>query len=236
MERTQQIERVAPSICRQDASSTFDALARPYRWLEYAAFGRGLLRCRFDLLPWLADAKRVLTVGEGDGRFVAELVRRFPKLQVDCVEASAAMIACAQARLPAGAKVTFHHTDARELDFPKAEFDAVVTCFFLDCFSKKTLADLMPRIAASVRPEGQWLVAEFGQPSRGWPAWHARGWLAVMYFFFRLAARLEARRLPNWEREMARLNFACSNRITRRWNLIAATRWNFARINSQNSG
>ena len=248
MERTQQIERVASRaagilpaevaspICRQDAGSTFDRLARPYRWLEYAAFGRGLLRCRFDLLPWLADAKRVLTVGEGDGRFVAELVRRFPKLQVDCVEASAAMIARAEARLPAGATVTFHHADARELDFPKAEFDAVVTCFFLDCFSEKTLADLMPRMAASVRPEGQWLVAEFGQPSRGWPAWHARGCLAVMYFIFRLATRLEARRLPDWELEMARLNFACSDRMTRRWDLMAATRWKVARINSQNSG
>ena len=65
----------APSICRQDTGSTFDRLARPYRWLEYAAFGRVLLRCRYDLLPWLADARRVLTVGEGDGRFVAELVR-----------------------------------------------------------------------------------------------------------------------------------------------------------------
>ncbi|HIL25354.1 MAG TPA: hypothetical protein EYG19_08140, partial [Verrucomicrobia bacterium] len=49
---------VALPICRQNAGSTFDALARPYRWLEYAAFGRGLLRCRFDLLPWLANAKR----------------------------------------------------------------------------------------------------------------------------------------------------------------------------------
>ncbi|MBC8326989.1 MAG: class I SAM-dependent methyltransferase [Verrucomicrobia subdivision 3 bacterium] len=238
MDRTQPIElskTVASSTERQDAGSRFDHLARPYRWLEYAVFGRGLLRCRFDLLPWLADAKRVLTVGEGDGRFVAELVRRFPKLQVDCVEASAAMIVRAQARLPAEAKVTFYHADARELDFSKAKYDAMVTCFFLDCFSEKTLADLMPRMAASVRPEGQWLVAEFGQPSRGWPAWHARGWLALMYFFFRLATRLEARRLPDWEREMARLNFACSNRITRRWSLMASTRWKVARINSQNS-
>jgi trans-aconitate methyltransferase len=49
------------------------------------------------LLPWLADAKRVLTVGEGDGRFVAELARRFPEIKVDCVEASGAMIARARA-------------------------------------------------------------------------------------------------------------------------------------------
>jgi len=248
MERTQQIERVtsraasilpaevAPPICRQDAGSTFDRLARPYRWLEYAAFGRGLLRCRFDLLPWLADAKRVLTVGEGDGRFVAELARRFPEIKVDCVEASGAMITRAQSRLPMGADVTFHRADAREWVFPKGEYDAVVTCFFLDCFKPETLRELMPRIAKSLRPEGEWLVAEFGQPSRGASAWHARAWLAAMYFFFRRATRLEARRLPDWESEMARLGFECADRETRRWELMAATRWNVARINSQNHG
>ena len=58
------------------AGSAFDKLARPYRWLEYLAFGRALEGCRLDLLPWLGGARRVLTIGEGEGRFVAELVRR----------------------------------------------------------------------------------------------------------------------------------------------------------------
>ena len=227
---------VASPICRQDVGSTFDRLARPYRWLEYAAFGRGLLRCRFDLLPWLADAKRVLTVGERDGRFVAELARRFPEIKVDCVEASGAMIARARGRLPVNAKVNFHQADALERDFPKGEYDAVVTCFFLDCFSEETLGELMPRIAKSLQPQGKWLVAEFAKPSRGWAAWHARAWLAAMYFFFRHATRLEARRLPDWEGEMAQIGLACSERVSRRWNSMAATRWNVARINSQNHG
>jgi ubiquinone/menaquinone biosynthesis C-methylase UbiE len=226
----------APSICQQDTDSTFDRLARPYRWLEYAAFGRGLLRCRYDLLPWLADARRVLTVGEGDGRFVAELARQFPEIKVDCVEASGAMIARARERLPANAKVRFHQADASEWDFSKDKYDAVVTCFFLDCFSSETLAVLMPRLAASVRPEGQWLVAEFGQPSRGVWGWYARAWLGAMYFFFHHATRLEARRLPDWEGGMARLGLRCSGRLSRRWNLLAASRWSCAGINSQNCG
>ena len=226
----------APSICQQDTGSTFDRLARPYRWLEYAMFGRGLLRCRFDLLPWLADARRVLTVGEGDGRFVAELARQFPEIKVDCVEASGAMISRARERLPANAKVRFHQADALEWGFSKGKYDAVGTCFFLDCFSPETLAVLMPRLAASVRPEGQWLVAEFGQPSCGVWGWHAKAWLAAMYFFFRHATRLEARRLPDWEGGMARLGLRCSGRLSRRWNLMAASRWSCAGINSQNCG
>ena len=223
----------APSICRQDTGSTFDRLARPYRWLEYAMFGRGLLRCRFDLLPWLADARRVLTVGEGDGRFVAELARQFPEIKVDCVEASEAMIARAQSRLPKGANVTFRHANALELDFPKGKYDTVVTCFFLDCFKSETLTELMPRMAGSLQPSGNWLVAEFGQPPRGLAAWHARAWLAAMYFFFRYATRLEARRLPDWESEMARIGFACSERVTRRCELMVTSRWSCVGKNSQ---
>jgi ubiquinone/menaquinone biosynthesis C-methylase UbiE len=184
----------------------------------------------------LADARRVLTVGEGDGRFVAELVRRFPEIKVDCVEASAAMIARAQSRLPKGANVTFRHANALKLDFPKGEYDAVVTCFFLDCFKSETLTELMPRMAGSLQPCGNWLVAEFGQPTRGLAAWHARAWLAAMYFFFHYATRLEARRLPDWEGEMARIGFACSERVTRRCGLMATSRWNCAGKNSQKCG
>ncbi len=228
--------KVASLTCRQRVGSAFDRLARPYRWLEYAAFGRGLLRCRYDLLPWLADARRVLTVGEGDGRFVAELVRRFPEIKVDCVEASEAMIARAQSRLPKGANVTFRHANALKLDFSKGEYDAVVTCFFLDCFKSETLTELMPRMAGSLQPCGNWLVAEFGQPTCGLAAWHARGWLAAMYFFFRYATRLEARRLPDWESEMARIGFTCSERVTRRCELMATSRWNCAGKNSQKCG
>ena len=43
----------------------FDRLARPYRWLEYATFGRTLERCRFHFLPALTSARRALVLGDG---------------------------------------------------------------------------------------------------------------------------------------------------------------------------
>ena len=95
-----------------DALNQFDPLARPYRLLEYLVFQKSLEQCRFALLPALAGCRRVVTIGEGDGRFVAELVRRYPEIEVDCLEGSQAMIARARARLPEQAAVTFHHVDA----------------------------------------------------------------------------------------------------------------------------
>ena len=208
-----------------DASANFNCLAQSYRWLEYAAFGHSLERCRFDLLRWLGNAQRVLALGEGDGRFVAELIRQNPTVHVDCVEGSARMIDCARARLPRTAQVTFHHADACTWEFPKARYDAVVTCFFLDCFSEETLARLIPSIAESIRPGGDWLVAEFRQPRNGIPALRARLWLAAMYFFFRRSARIEARRLPKWGGILKNLGAEAGETIDRQGGLLRAGHW-----------
>ena len=82
----------------------FDPLARPYRWLEYATFGRALERCRFHFLPALTGARRALVLGDGDGRFLARLLRANPELEADVVDCSPAMLRLlqrtAQARRP----------------------------------------------------------------------------------------------------------------------------------------
>jgi len=53
-----------------------DGIARWYRALEYLVFGRALERRRFEYLNDMADARHVLILGDGDGRFTAEFVRR----------------------------------------------------------------------------------------------------------------------------------------------------------------
>jgi len=218
-------EYFPPVAASQISGGAFGPLARAYRWLEYGAFGRGLMQSRLDLLPWLADAKRVLTLGEGDGRFVTELVRRFSETKVDCVESSGEMIQLAQARLRPEARVSFHRSDAREWKFPSERYDAVVTCFFLDCFQMQTLEKLMPNIAGSLKPSGHWMVAEFAQPSRGLSKWRAKLWLTVLYRFFAHFAKMETRQLPAWQNEMARLGFNRTEHVPRNLELIAASRW-----------
>jgi len=205
--------------------ANFNCLAQSYRWLEYAAFGLSLERCRFDLLGWLDNAQHVLTLGEGDGRFVAELIHRNPGVRVDCVEGSARMIDLARVRLPREAQVTFHHADARTWKFPQARYDAVVTCFFLDCFSDETLSRLIPSIAASIRPGGDWFVAEFRQPRKGIPSWRARFWLALMYYFFRRVTRMEARCLPKWEGILRDLGAVAGETMDRQRGLLRSRQW-----------
>ena len=188
-------------------------------------FQNSLKQCRFALLPALAGCRRVLTIGEGDGRFAAELVRRYPEINVDCIEGSQAMIEQARARLPPEVAVTFHHADAMAWNYPSAEYDAVVTCFFLDCFCEATLADWLPRVRAALCSGGCWAVAEFCEGESGWRQWRSRFWLGIMYLFFRGLTRMEARHLPNWKQLLMNAGSRVQEEGTMRGGLLEWSIW-----------
>ena len=187
--------------------SGFDRLARVYRVLEFAAFGRDLERARFCLLEHLSGCRDILVLGEGDGRCLARLVGLAPQARFHCVDASGAMLALARHRLAAAGRagpcVRFEHADAFSAALAPAHYDAVVTLFFLDCFSTEQVAALRDRIQASLKPGAAWLFADFAVPSQGWQRWRARAWLAVLYAFFRWQTNLAAWSLPDSERLLA---------------------------------
>ena len=200
-------------------SRGFDGLAWVYRWLEYAVFGRSLEVARFALLPWLSGVRRVLILGEGDGRFVAAFARRYPEVEVHCVDGSEHMIAQARHRLPAGARVQFHDCDL-QVYAPTGQYDAVVTCFVLDCFSSVTLQAMLPGIVKALRPGGVWAVAEFIDTG-----WRSRFWLTVMYAWFRMVTRLEADRLPDWQTEFRRMGLKLDRKQSWQRGFIEASCW-----------
>ena len=77
---------------------SFDRIASSYRFLESIAFCNVLQRARTAFIPQTVDSRLALVVGEGDGRFLAELLRTNPRIQVDCVDASKKMLRLARAR------------------------------------------------------------------------------------------------------------------------------------------
>jgi ubiquinone/menaquinone biosynthesis C-methylase UbiE len=187
----------------------FDRLARIYRVLEYGAFGRDLERARFCFLEKLRDCRAILVLGEGDGRCLEQLVRVAPAAHIDCLDLSSGMLARAEARLPATARarVTFRQADLLTAALPEKNYDAVVTLFFLDCFTTEQTADIVHRITASLRPGARWLWADFALPPRGLARLRARVWLAVLYAFFRWQTALSARALPPAEELIAAAGF-----------------------------
>ena len=176
---------------------SFDTLAPYYRIMEWVTAGGVLQRCRTAFIAEASNSRRALLLGEGPGRFLGELLRTNPRVEVTCVERSPRMIAEARRGLDASqlARVQFVQADALTWQPPRCESDLVVTHFFLDCFRRDELQALVAKIAASATADARWLLADFREPETGWRRWRARAVLATMYGFFRLATALSASQL-----------------------------------------
>jgi SAM-dependent methyltransferase len=203
----------------------FDALAPHYRWVEAVAFGPLLQWCRTALLPHTLAARRALVLGDGNGRFLAELLAANPAVVVDALDISPAMVELARRRVGPTDRVRFRIADARLAAFPPAGYDLVVTNFFLDCFGPRDLEELIPRLAAALEPGGRWVVGDFRLPARGWPRAAGRAALAAMYAFFRLATRLPARRLVDPDPLLRRCGLTLDREESRLHGFLSARLW-----------
>jgi ubiquinone/menaquinone biosynthesis C-methylase UbiE len=193
-----------------NAPANFDRVARLYRTLEFAVFGRTLERARVAHLPHLAHSADVLLLGDGDGRVAHRILEGYSCRRLVSVDASRAMLSLAEQRItPAHRdRITFVRQDARTFDVAPASMDAVVTQFFLDCFTAAETATLVPRLAEAVRPGGLWLYTDFDVPARGPWRWLAHGVIKVLYWFFRWQTGITATALPPAEADIQRNGFA----------------------------
>jgi SAM-dependent methyltransferase len=178
---------------------SFDLVAPHYRWLEAIAFGNALQRARTCWIDTISRPKRTLIVGEGDGRFLCELVRAFPTIDIDCIDASEAILQLARARLrrthpESFSRVYFFREDILKWT-PRKSYDLLVTHFFLDCFSGSELLAIIAKLASAAEPGAVWLLADFTVPRKRFARAHARLWLRMMYTFFRATARSAANEL-----------------------------------------
>ena len=210
-----------------------DPIARLYRWLEYAAFGRALERRRAAFLGEVSGARRVLALGDGDGRALAALVASAPGARIDYVDSSAKMLALARARAGTD-RVRYRQADARDIDFAEfgecggrrnpaagdSGYDLIVTHFFLDCFEEADLRAVVQKTARAAAPSARWIVSEF-RPATV----YARLAIAVMYAFFRRATELKARRLADHHPHFLRQGFRLE-RVEGRWaGMLASELW-----------
>lgn len=203
-----------------------DPLARWYRWLEYAGFGRALERRRTAFLDTMTTARRVLMLGDGDGRFLAAFARVNTHAEVDCVDNSPQMLVLARRRIGGDAtRVRFHLADAAGWHPPAVGYDLIVTHFFLDCFADGELRPLIARLSVLTAPGARWVVSEFRQPTNGLAAWHARMWVAGLYAFFRIMTGLRVRRLPDHAAALAAGGFRLDHEETARFGLLTSQLW-----------
>jgi SAM-dependent methyltransferase len=208
-----------------------DPIASSYRWLEYAAFGGTLEKARFDFLAQAAGARRVLILGEGDGRFLTRLLQCNRRASVAVVESSGRMIELAQRRLPPDElpRVEFHQMDAVGGALPAGPFDLVVAHFFLDILNRRQVEALLLAVRARLCPGAIWLVSEFQEPAGGVRRLHARLWLGAMYRFFYWTTGLRPAKLPPYRDLLIACGFHEIEHRERRFGLIRSQVWRQSR-------
>jgi ubiquinone/menaquinone biosynthesis C-methylase UbiE len=207
---------------------SFDAIAPYYGVAETCLAGR-LLQCArrswIDILSARAGL-RVLSVGEGHGRFADALLERRQDVTLTCLDASAAMMQVARRRLARHDRAaSWLHADITTWAPDPGSYDVVATHFVLDCFEGAMLTHVMSTLARAARPDAIWLVTDFSIPPAGLARWRAHAMHRVMYGAFRLLTDLQARRFTPPDALLAAHGFVLRGRREYSWGLVRADCW-----------
>lgn len=177
----------------------FNWIAGHYDKLANLVFGDHLDQSqRFYLEELPADA-RVLMIGGGSGKTLRTLLELRPRCTVSFVEASSTMIRIARQQIAKEDHVRVNFIHGAEIAFGEdRDFDVVITNFFLDVFTDHHLEALCRDISRSLDSGGLWLAADFVRGRHWWQ----RVLMWTMYRFFVVTCRIQARRLPDWEKHL----------------------------------
>ena len=189
-----------------------DSIASSYRWIEYAVFGPYLERARFHWIDDLADAKNVLILGDGDGRFLARYAAANPGARIDSVDLSGRMLQLSERRLTklgAGSRrgIRLIYADALSTDRLDGPYDLVIANFFLDCLDHAEHDRLIRNLAGEMALEARWQVTDFRIPAAPKRAWVFLMLTKIMYFFFHALTGLQNRELVDFSPNLIRAGF-----------------------------
>ena len=196
--------------------------------MEVASFGPWLHWCRCTFLNEISDCRHALILGDGDGRFTERLLQANHDIRIDAVDASSAMLDELRRRAGINAhRVRTRNIDARKLHPEGAQYDLVVTHFFLDCLTTSEIASLSANIGSALRPSAKWLVSEFAIP----PGWYgqlfARPLIRSLYWAFGRLTGLGIRTLPEYRSVLCRSGFELVGERKRLGGLLISELWSF---------
>jgi ubiquinone/menaquinone biosynthesis C-methylase UbiE len=205
----------------------FDPVAPYYDRLE-RWFSRGIMnQARTAHLASVRRCREALLLGEGPGRFLPLLLKRFPAAKITCVDSSARMLALARSQIPETDqnRVSLVEADVRLWSGDRGRFDLITTHFFLDCFNADELESLIPKIAFAAASDARWLIADFSVPPHGFARWRAIFITGALYQFFRLSAGLLAQQLICPQPWLERSGFHLHHRLEFDLALVRSDCW-----------
>lgn len=182
----------------------FNRIAFLYDFLVQLAFGNYVRRAQLEFIESL-PAGTVLIIGGGTG-WIAEPLLRRPGITIHYIEASDKMLERSKSRLRQfSERITFIHGTEGNIDSGEM-YDAVITNFWVDLFSDDSLPGVCKQIQARMKSEARWIVTDFVNHS-----WWQGMYLFLMYRFFYFTCKIQATKLPSWEKILLKGGLSVEN-------------------------
>ena len=166
----------------------YSNIARAYRWLEYLVFSSTLQNARVSHLTALCqnlieeECPSIAVVGDGDGRFLQELLKVKPDCQVDYIDSSSGMLVVAKERVGDDSRVSW---SCEKFEEKKGKmYDAIVCHFVFDGFDCEHRNHFAEVITARLKSSGVVLVSDFDSTAHC----VAAALVVVMQWFFHVCA------------------------------------------------
>jgi tRNA (cmo5U34)-methyltransferase len=174
--------------------ATFDLIAGFYPLMEQTVFGSKLSRARRFFIPRVTEGSKILLIGEGNGRFLFEMLNYSSSASVTVVDSSARMLTATARRIATGdrSRIELIHADILEWRSSAASYDRIVTHFFLDLFPPYRIRRIVEKISRFARKDTLWINVDFNSENQ---RLRQKLLMWAQYRFFRISAGIEASRL-----------------------------------------
>ena len=183
----------------------FDKLAPYYDLLTRLVFGKTIKDSQEQFISLIGPGSRVLLVGGGTGIILKKLFA-VPDIAITYVDASVEMVNRAKDQVDNSECTTFYHTTINDFS-TNAQFDYIITPFFLDLFNERSLKLVMNKLHGYLKEDGEWFFTDFRLGGGLRKLWQLP-LLKLMLIFFRLSCQIEARALQEFDRYFKQLGLS----------------------------
>jgi len=190
----------------------FDLIAKHYNWIEKIIFRSDLEKVRRMNLALVKNAKSILLLGDGDGRFLEQVSLMGTDAFIVSVDSSAKMIDLSKRKLEKSAlNVEFNCTKIEDFQ-PIESFkpDLIIAHFFLDCFTHDEVKLIIDRVSEWAAVNAKFVISDFLITKKtSFNKIYQKMLTKIMIRFFRLFCGISARLLPNIPKIMTSRGWNC---------------------------
>jgi len=206
----------------------FDLIAKHYNWMEKIIFRSDLEKVRSMNLALIKNAKAILLLGDGDGRFLEQVSLMGTDAFIVSVDSSAKMIDLSKRKLEKSAlNVEFNCTKIEDFQ-PIESFkpDLIIAHFFLDCFTHDEVKLIIDRVSEWAAVNAKFVISDFSITKKtSFNRIYQKMLTKIMIRFFRLFCGISTRFLPNIPKIMTTQGWNCLSQESLKSEFINSWVW-----------